>query len=72
MLPTTSDIEVKQIPISKIRVINRMRRTDENNVEDLKRSIKEINTWRKFQHREHEAVQEHILRIVDFLDDFRS
>ena len=42
MLPTTSDIEVKQIPINKIRVINRMRRTDENNVEDLKRSIKFI------------------------------
>ena len=44
MLPQhqTSDIEVKQIPISKIKVITRMRRTDDNNVEDLKRSIKEI------------------------------
>ena len=42
MLPTTSDIEVKQIPINKIKIIHRMRRTDENNVEDLKRSIKEI------------------------------
>ena len=42
MLSTGTDIEVRQIPISKIKVINRMRRTDENNVEDLKRSIKEI------------------------------
>ena len=42
MLPTTSDIEVKQIPINKIKIIHRMRRTDDNNVEDLKRSIKEI------------------------------
>ena len=39
---TISDIEVKQIPISKIKVVNRMRRTDDNNIEDLKRSIKEI------------------------------
>ena len=42
MLSTVTDIEVKQIPISKIKVIHRMRRTDENNVEDLKRSIQEI------------------------------
>ena len=42
MLPTTSDIEVKQIPINKIKIIHRMRRTYDNNVEDLKRSIKEI------------------------------
>ena len=42
MLSTVTDIEVKQIPISKIKVIHRMRRTDENNVDDLKRSIQEI------------------------------
>ena len=43
-----------------------------NIITPKKRSIKEINTWRKFQHREHEAVQEHILRIVDFLDDDKN
>ena len=43
-----------------------------NLITPVKRSIKEINTWRKFQHREHEAVQEHILRIVDFLDDDKN
>ena len=36
------EVDVKQIPISKIKIINRMRRTDDNNVDDLIRSIKEI------------------------------
>ena len=39
---TTPDLDVVEIPINKIRVINRMRRTDDNNVADLIRSIKEI------------------------------
>jgi len=29
------EVDVKQIPISKIKIINRMRRTDDNNVDDL-------------------------------------
>ena len=40
--PNLTELEVVDIPISKIKVINRMRRTDENNVNDLVRSIKEI------------------------------
>ena len=35
MLSTKTDVDVKQIPINKIKVINRMRRTDDNNVADL-------------------------------------
>ena len=42
MLSTKTDVDVKQIPINKIKVINRMRRTDDNNVADLICSIKEI------------------------------
>ena len=42
MLSTKTDVDVKQIPIHKIKVINRMRRTDDNNVADLICSIKEI------------------------------
>ena len=41
-LSTQPDLDIKDIPISKIKVINRMRRTDDNNVDDLIRSIKEI------------------------------
>ena len=39
---TQPELDVVEIPINKIRVINRMRRTDDNNVADLIRSIKEI------------------------------
>ena len=42
MLTQKSEVQVQQIPINKIKVINRMRRTDDNNVADLIRSIKEI------------------------------
>ena len=37
--PNLTELEVVDIPLSKIKVINRMRRTDENNVDDLVRSI---------------------------------
>ena len=40
--PDHTELDVVDIPISKVKVINRMRRTDENNVDDLIRSIKEI------------------------------
>ena len=42
MLSQSLEAKVVEIPISKIKVINRMRRTDDNNVDDLVRSIKEI------------------------------
>ena len=41
-ISTQTELEVVDIPINKVKVINRMRRTDENNVEDLMRSIREI------------------------------
>ena len=38
----TQPVTTEDIPISKIKVINRMRRTDNNAVEDLAQSIKEV------------------------------
>ncbi len=42
MLSQSLEAKVVEIPISKIKVIHRMRRTDDNNVDALVRSIKEI------------------------------
>ena len=36
------ELEIVDIPISKIKILNRMRKTDENNIEDLMQSILEV------------------------------
>ena len=44
-----NQMQVVDIPINKIRVINRMRKIDENNVSGLMTSIKEVNLLHPIQ-----------------------